>query len=66
MIGSETASAKFFARVKSSDADVPRTIPASCSKSVAGSCRRMLCLNNSVWESVRSGKGRRRVPLEAF
>jgi hypothetical protein len=29
VIGSETTSAKFFAQVNNSDADVPRTIPAS-------------------------------------
>ena len=56
-------------RAASSDADVPRTIPASASvlKSVAGSCRAMLCLKDAgSGRSKRSGKGRRQVPLRVF
>ena len=69
MTGSETASAKFFARVKSSDADVPRTIPASASvlKSVAGSCRAMLCLKDGwVWEKQEKWEGQATGPTTGF
>lgn len=68
MIRSETTSAKIFARVKSSDADVPRAIPASVLK--VGVCGRVLpedvVPGGQSGNKQRSGKGRRRGPLEVF